>query len=251
MKQFYFLSGLPRSGSTLLSKILCQNPEIFCSSTSPLLDYIQQAASHLHDIKNNHSYGHIINTPLILNQTANSFFSFTNKPLIIDKNRSWINCVDAIKQDFTQEPKFIITLRPLDEVITSFYHILQKNNKTITPTRIYVEWVEPIYNNLIQFSKHKDICCVVTYKDLTNKTPRVLKKIESFLELKNFNYNLDDIRDDSPEDDEKWGISGLHSIRPTINIQHKDPKEILSVNQLEFCKIETEKLYKAFGLEIL
>ena len=37
-KQFYFLSGLPRSGSTVLAAILNQHPDVHTSSTSGLLD---------------------------------------------------------------------------------------------------------------------------------------------------------------------------------------------------------------------
>ncbi len=38
MKNIYFLSGLPRSGSTVLAAILSQNPNIHATSTSNLLD---------------------------------------------------------------------------------------------------------------------------------------------------------------------------------------------------------------------
>ena len=40
MKQFYFLSGLPRSGSTLLSSILNQDERVYASANSPLLDML-------------------------------------------------------------------------------------------------------------------------------------------------------------------------------------------------------------------
>ena len=36
MKQYYFISGLPRSGSTLLSAILKQNPEFYADIASPV-----------------------------------------------------------------------------------------------------------------------------------------------------------------------------------------------------------------------
>ena len=36
MKQYYFISGLPRSGSTLLSAILKQNPEFYADISSPV-----------------------------------------------------------------------------------------------------------------------------------------------------------------------------------------------------------------------
>ena len=35
-KQFYFISGLPRSGTTLLSAILNQNPKFQASISGPL-----------------------------------------------------------------------------------------------------------------------------------------------------------------------------------------------------------------------
>jgi len=38
MKDIYFLGGLPRSGNTLLSSILNENPSVYCSPISPLLD---------------------------------------------------------------------------------------------------------------------------------------------------------------------------------------------------------------------
>ena len=36
MKQIHFITGLPRSGSTLLCNVLNQNPEFYAGSTSPL-----------------------------------------------------------------------------------------------------------------------------------------------------------------------------------------------------------------------
>ena len=40
MKKLYFLSGLPRSGSTVLAGILNQHPDVHASSTSGLLDML-------------------------------------------------------------------------------------------------------------------------------------------------------------------------------------------------------------------
>jgi len=40
MKTLFFLSGLPRSGSTLLGSILSQHPELQATPTSPLADLL-------------------------------------------------------------------------------------------------------------------------------------------------------------------------------------------------------------------
>ena len=54
MKQYYFISGLPRSGSTLLSAILRQNPDFYADIASPVeavtgcsIDIITSAESNL------------------------------------------------------------------------------------------------------------------------------------------------------------------------------------------------------------
>lgn len=36
-KKYYFISGLPRSGSTLLANILAQNPRFHATATSGIL----------------------------------------------------------------------------------------------------------------------------------------------------------------------------------------------------------------------
>ena len=41
MKDYYFISGLPRSGSTLLSAILKQNSEFYADIGSPLLRIVE------------------------------------------------------------------------------------------------------------------------------------------------------------------------------------------------------------------
>ena len=39
-KTFYFMTGLPRSGSTLLSSILNQNPKFYSGPSSPVVSTI-------------------------------------------------------------------------------------------------------------------------------------------------------------------------------------------------------------------
>ena len=39
-KTYFFLSGLPRSGITLLGAILEQNPDIYVGATSPVLEFL-------------------------------------------------------------------------------------------------------------------------------------------------------------------------------------------------------------------
>ena len=46
-KRFYFMAGLPRSGSTLLSSILNQNPKFYSGPSSPVLSTMYAIENHL------------------------------------------------------------------------------------------------------------------------------------------------------------------------------------------------------------
>ena len=250
MKRIDFLAGLPRSGSTVLTKILCQHPELFATSTSPLIDYIGQAANHLHEIQNNHAYGHIVDVRTVLSTTASSFFSFTDKPIIIDKSRGWTRAYESVLQDLNSSPKMIITLRPIDEVITSFYHVLKKSSEEEPKVEeIYKSMVEGPLHDLINF-QYKEQCCVVTYSDLIHHKKHTLNKINKYLNVSDFDYDFNNIKDDSPEDDSKWGIKDLHTIRKELKVEKKDPKEVLNNTEIEFCNEMTRQLYEAFNLEV-
>ena len=39
-KTYYFMGGLPRTGITLLSALLNQNPDIYVGTTSPILGFL-------------------------------------------------------------------------------------------------------------------------------------------------------------------------------------------------------------------
>jgi sulfotransferase len=248
MKHLHFLSGLPRSGSTVLTKLLNQHPDLFASSTSPFLDYLLPAANQLHTIKQNHSAGHYVNVQKILSTAAFAFYD-TPKTNIIDKNRGWIINYEAIDKELQQDPKIILTLRPIEEVVASFYKVINHtNNGNETPEQIFLGRVAEIYQQLIQKAYLRDKIHIITYRQLVKETKDSLVKLESFLGVDNHKYDLYNIRDDDPEDDTKWGINELHKIRPKISITSLPPDSIMTKSELNFCKQLTKELYDAYSI---
>ena len=248
MKQLHFLSGLPRSGSTVLTKLLNQHPEIFASSTSPFLDYLLPAAYQLHNIKANHSAGHYVNVQRILSTAAFAFYD-TPKSNIIDKNRGWISNYEAIDKELQQNPKIILTLRPIEEVVASFYKVMNyTNHGSETPEQIFIGRVAEVYQELMKSAHLKDKIHIVTYEQLTKDTHNTLMKVENFLEISHHDYDINNIRDDDPEDDSKWGIQDLHKIRPTISNTALPPESIMTKSELNFCKQLTRELYDAYSI---
>jgi sulfotransferase len=87
MKNYYFLSGLPRSGSTLLQSVLSENPKFHCEGNSPLMIYVramhfavseqgkeQLAANQKFQIAHN-----------IVKSIPDLYYTNTERPIILDK----------------------------------------------------------------------------------------------------------------------------------------------------------------------
>ena len=110
MEKLFFQSSLPRAGSTLLQNILAQNPKIYATPTSGVLELIFAA-------RNNYT-----NSPEFKAQDPelmkSGFLSFckqgmrgyfeaiTDKPYIIDKSRGWGIHYDFLNQIYP-EPKLL------------------------------------------------------------------------------------------------------------------------------------------------
>lgn len=88
-KTYHFLSGLPRSGSTVLASILNQNPEVYVTPTSPMLNVavkMQEAWRDDPTVKANYFEEQINDlTKAILP----AFWKHRPEPIIIDKGRGF------------------------------------------------------------------------------------------------------------------------------------------------------------------
>ena len=56
MRKIYYISGLPRSGSTLLTNILLQNPKFATTATSSLLEFILQVRDNWNKLEGHKVY---------------------------------------------------------------------------------------------------------------------------------------------------------------------------------------------------
>lgn len=245
-KQVSFLSGIQRSGSTLLTKVLNQHPQMFASNTSPLFDYMFFAVEKLTELKRTSSAAHYIDVDHILRSTVDAFYNFTDKPHVLDKHRAWASNYTNVHQQVVANPKMIVTLRPVEEVITSFHTILNKNGTPISIAQIYKDFLEEHIPTMIESAQFIDHLCIVEYDELTLHPTETFERITKFLELDPFTFNFGQIIDTDPENDVKWGIKNLHAVRSSINVESIDPATIMTPAELQFFQKLTTRLYKAF-----
>ena len=122
-KTFHFLAGMPRSGNTLLSTLLNQNPLIYSSPLSPLTAFLWDMSSNLQGRE------HLMRSDSNKKRTENFLSSFTDnfyrdvdKPVIIEREKTWGTPanLEIIKKYITPTPKIIFTVRDILEILASY-----------------------------------------------------------------------------------------------------------------------------------
>ena len=132
MQTLHFIAGLPRTGSTMLTSLLEQNPRIHGAPVSGLCGAVINANVNW-DTNEFH-----IETPnpeakrRILRTMLDTYHTTSNKPIVVDKNRQWLANIELIETILERPIKIIVLVRPIVEVLASFEHLRKKQILTVT-----------------------------------------------------------------------------------------------------------------------
>lgn len=260
MKTLHFLAGLPRSGSTVLASILNQNPDVYVTPTSPMLNVavkMQEAWREDPTVKANYFEEQARN---ITKAILPAFWQHRPEPIIIDKGRGWAKNMLTANALFEKKIKVIVMERDLPSIMASWLTIIRKQKecyldetimrKGFPPTdenRMAEMWFDMVKDCMEGTQQIKrdvpDQIVVVKYDDLMENPSLQLQRIEDFLELPKFKYDFENIENDTVDDDlVAWGFDGLHTIRPKLEKVSKDPREVLG-QALYDRFVELEKQY--------
>jgi len=229
MKQFVALSGLPRTGSTLLSAVLSQNPNIYSEGNSAVCqlmwDLSQSAEINCREqLAANRRH---TTTYELVSQIHHTYYRNTTRPIVVDKCRSWTLPAnqDLLRRFITDTPKTIVLTRPIEEIVASFAKLYERNNKPFDESMLLREDTEPLMRSLRGVELAKKInsgeFLFVTYDELLTETDAVLDAIYSFIGADRYEHDLCNIFNETPEDDLVYGLDGMHTIRRTISQQER------------------------------
>lgn len=245
-KQFFFMSGLPRSGSTLLQSLLSQNPKIYGTPTSPLMDMLFFAEQAWKNTTQTYAHSDPRQLPNIYSGIINGIYEHIEKPIIIDKHRGWVKNIKGIKTCFP-DAKCICTVRSVVDIISSFLILINKQigetyldiemkqlkmPKTLANKCTYIwqkhllETYESIKFGIENNSEH---LIFIEYDDLIADPQRELNRIYDFLGLERYEHDFNNVQNKTPENDIHWGLIGLHDIRPKVEKTSPHPKEIIGM----------------------
>jgi sulfotransferase len=262
-KTYYFMSGLPRSGSTLLSSILNQNPRFYSGPSSPVVPTMIALEQSFSNDELFLGYPKPQQAKEIIASVLPQYYSDRQEPVIFDKNRSWTIRMEYIQGYFDVAPKVICPVRDTAEILTSFISMIRrnpyqvdgkinfidemliKNNIPLTddnrcellasPAGILGQSVEGLRKALME--GYDNSIHLVEYRDLVNNPKETMDKIYEFLGEEPFTHTFDNLENDNRENDAQiYGFADMHEVRPKVKSTAPRPEEILSENILEKCK---------------
>ena len=254
MKTYHFLAGLPRSGNTLLSAILNQNPDIYSGPLSPITHALWDFEQ---SIWRNESLQRLNNSQPMINVGKNiivNYYSNIKKPIIIDREKAWgtEGNINLLKKYITPTPKIIFTIRPVIEILTSFINILPEDSYIDREIKETGWWYKDYLSkndnrcdymmrpggqidkslltiNQILKSDNKNMFHIVSYNEIVNEPDSALKGIYKFLKLPDYKHNFNNIIKLEKDNDEAIGQpANMHEIRPKLSKVSKKPEDVLS-----------------------
>jgi len=250
-KTYFFESGLPRSGSTLLSAILNQNPHIHCGAISPVLEIMYYTEQYFEGSEQALAYPKPQQHHKIISSVIDNYYSDIDKPIIFDKCRAWPNNVDRLQEYITKTPKILCPVRDVLEILTSFIQMIHRNSNQVSfidkalidkgyePTDDnrcdYLMFPEGIVDqSLYAFGEGFRKGCemymhIIEYNDLVNRPEETMRKVYQFLEIPEYKHDFGNVSHKYRErDNEVYGLSDMHEVRKQVKRTSKRPEEVLS-----------------------
>lgn len=231
--QFHFISGLPRSGSTLLSAILGQNLRFQASMSGPLAGMV---GAMLGEMSARSEFSVFIDDgrrQRVLRGLFDNYYADSSAEVIFDTSRAWCARLPAINELFPAA-KVIACVRHVPWIVDSIERLIQRNafspssifNYTAGGT-IYTRangiagpdgMLGYAYDALKEacYGAHAGKLLLVQYETLTTEPAKALAAIYDFLGEPAFKHDFKHISYDARAFDAKSGTPGLHDVRPVV-----------------------------------
>ena len=273
MKQYYFISGLPRSGSTLLSGILKQNPDFYADIGSSL----EALTGTVIDTITNGHHNIIIEEDQrknLMYAVFDGYYKNIEKPVIFDSCRGWTKKTPFLKALFPYT-KILCPVRDIVSILNSFELIASKNpfhTKTLTEHNDNVfsrcdgmmdknggviagPWI------LLQegYALNPEMIMLIEYENLCKNPEKTMRKVYEFLKKPYYSHDFENVEYSNENFDKVCNLKDLHTVKKKVEYNPPRcilPPEIVQKYQkmnMEFWKVNykpnsdiIEKLDKKF-----
>lgn len=254
--RFHFISGLPRSGSTLLSGILLQNPRFHAGMTSPVGSLCSAVLSQ---VSAGSEFGAVVDRDkrkALLRGLFDSYYADVDRELIFDTNRNWSARMPLV-HDLFPEAKVIACVRNVAWIMDSFERMYRANPYEATRLFGAAGARGTVYSRLEGLAQHEQTVgyawsalreafygehaaslLLVDYELLTRAPAKVLPLVYDFLGEPHFEHDFENVEYDAEEFDQQLGAPGLHRVKRQVRFTPRPtvipPDLFEKFNQMSF-----------------
>jgi sulfotransferase len=233
-RSLHFISGLPRSGSTLLSGILLQNPRFHAGMTSPVGSL---CSAVLGTVSAGSEFAPVVGRDkrkALLHGLFDSYYADVGKEVIFDTNRGWSARLPLVR-DLFPDAKVIACVRNVAWIMDSFERMYRANPYEFTRLFGAAGARGTVYSRLeglaqhdqtvghawsalreAFYGEHAKSLLVVDYELLARAPAKVMPLIYDFLGEPHFGHDFDNVEYDAEEFDQQLGAPGLHKVKAQV-----------------------------------
>ena len=256
-KKIFFLAGFPRSGNTLLTSILNQNPDIGCTPNSITLEiYKELFLLKKTDVFVNYPDNKSLDN--VLDAVYSAYYKDWNFKYIIDRGPAGTpGNLMLLKKHFKQEIKIIFLVRPILEVLASWitwanrtpdsfirqhtknpteacHTLMKKEGQIVKELNCMKNLLKPENKHLVHF---------IDYKEIVEKPVAIIKGIYKFLDIPFFKHrftNLKQVKVNELGYDDTLMGEGMHTIKTkkliksTTDVKILPPEIIKQYGKIKF-----------------
>jgi len=236
-KSFFFISGLPRSGSTLLSAILRQNPDIEAGMTSPVGAITAQVRTAMTQNRESASRIQTDETQRnFLKGVFDGYYATCERSTICDTNRAWCSRIPELKSLFG-DVKIIAMVRNPAWVLDSIERITRKtplrpsgmipNGSNIDIRSAHFMRSDGLIGNPLgalreaMFGPDADSLMVVEYDALCLSPKETIDAIYDFAGLPAFEHDFENVSYDQEHFDSALRTPGLHTVSGRVELHDR------------------------------
>lgn len=233
--QVHFISGLPRSGSTLLAAILRQNPKFHAGMTSPVFPMVAAMHNTMGSTNEMHEQITQLQRKDVQRGVIENFYraELEEGKVVFDTNRVWTSKMPLLNALFP-EAKVICCVRDVAWIIDSFERAIQKEptiaSKLFAPEEsmnVYTrakalvdanKQVGAPWNGLKeafygQFSKN---LMLIELDALTFNPEAIMDAVYDFIGEESFKHDFDNVSYEAESFDGSLGLPGLHKVEGKV-----------------------------------
>jgi len=234
MEEIIFVTGLPRSGSTLLCNLLAQHPEIAGGPSSPLCHVVQSMRRQWSDdafllSQMDANFDEVYER---LERSAKAFMDAwceSDKKFVLDKNRAWLTTAELVRSLYSNM-KMIVCLRDPRSIFASIErqhrktlmldfpdhmdsHIVDNRASSLFDNGGVVGAPLKALNNLGDLPNISKHIFIFRYEDFAAAPQNVMENLLTWMGAESFKFNLADIKQITHESDSYHRFKYSHKIK--------------------------------------